>query len=332
MSMRLLILFLAISSLSFSINYLSNCTEISKHGDYVLTKDLHFAKTPETYQNPGDVCLRITSSNVNLDCNGHSITGSNENNTYGVYTYDIQNFSMKNCNVSSFGICVYLRDSYYDSIDHNSVSCAVYLGDFPVNSSSEVSITNNLFLNSSLIDAMPANLTIINNTFLGRGGISVGLDSNSVVSGNNINHNGSYCAYLSSSGFGVVISNNSFSFNCPVYLHGEGLIFANNSLSSSFSDNGLDISRLKNSQLINNTICSSGLNRSTSYNNEYFDIYNAGIATNITYINNTCDTSNPKHICTKSCKGSDVLSKSNCPFSFILIGFVFLAFLRGKTQ
>lgn len=336
--MRFFLLLLLILPLSLATSFISNCTEISKPGDYVIANDLYFVKASKTYENPGDVCLRITSHNVNLDCNGHSIVGSNENKTYGIYTYNIQNFSVKNCNVSSFGICVYLRDSYNISIDRNSFSCLVHLGDFPVNSTSEVSLTNNLFVNSSLNDEMPANITVINNTF-SEGGLFADLDSNSVIFGNTfyfsssilVNHSFSYCSALYSSGIGIFISNNSFSDSCFVSLQGKDLIFSNNYLSSTLSYNGLDVSRLKNSKLINNTICSSGANRSASYTSKYFDLYGAWPGGHNEYANNTCDTSDPQHICTKSCAGSDTLSKSNCPFSFVLAGLIFLAFLRGKN-
>ena len=328
--MRFLILFLAISSIVFSSNYLSNCTNISYPGDYVLSDDLHFAKTPRTSWDRGDVCLRITSDNVNLNCNGHYIIGSDENDTYGIYTYDTQNFSLKNCNVSSFNTCINLHDSYHVSIDRNSLFCRVLLGDFPINSSSEVSITNNFFINSSLFDEMSANLTVINNTFT-NGGIYVGLDSNSIVFGNTITHNSSYCSAFGSSAIGAVVSNNSFFSLCSISLDGEGLVFSNNSISSG-SFNGLYIAYLKNSQIINNTVCSPSLNRSTSYTNKYFDIYGAWEGNKNIYLNNTCDTSNPQHICTKSCSGSDNLSKSNCPLSFLLLSIIFLFVLRGKIQ
>lgn len=314
---------------SLATYFISNCTEISKPGDYVLTKDLHFAKTPETYQNPGDVCLRITSSNVTLNCNGHSITGSNENNTYGIHTYDLYNFSMKNCIVSSFGSGVHLSNSHSIFLTHNSFFSSIFMGDGLLKPTSNIFISNNEFTRSTLSGGNYSNLTVIDNTF-NEIGVGLALGSNSIFSNNHFNSDSPVYFGFYSYEPGAIISNNSFSYSISG-IHGEGLIFANNTIPSS-TYNGLDISRLKNSQLINNTICSSNLNRSTSYNNRYFDLYNSGIATNITYINNTCDTSNPKHLCTKSCKGSDVLSKSNCPFSFILIGFIFLAFLRGKNQ
>ncbi len=328
----LFLIFVLLISLSLATSFVSNCTEVSKPGDYVLIKDLQFTKTPRVPWNPGDVCLRISSSNVNLDCNGHSITGFNENRTRGVSFNQVQNVSIENCLISSFDLSIGLDESLNVLISGNSLFSNVYLQDSNHYSSSQVSITNNVFTNSSLSGwERYHNLTITNNTFID-GGIYVALDSNSLISNNVILENDYFCSYVSSLKTGNVVSNNSFSSSCQFYIEGEGLLFTNNSISSNSSRNGLDISRLKNSQIINNTICSSNLNRSTSYTNEYFDIYNSGIATNITYINNTCDTSNPKHLCTKSCKGSDVLSKSNCPFSFILIGFIFLAFLRGKNQ
>ncbi len=51
---------------------INQCTEIKQPGDYVLTADLNGAPIPVF---GGHSCILISSSNVNLDCDGHILTG-----------------------------------------------------------------------------------------------------------------------------------------------------------------------------------------------------------------------------------------------------------------
>lgn len=326
--MKFILLFLLFISLSLATSFISNCTVISKPGDYVLSHNLQFVPLNEEHYDYTDTCLRITSPNVNLDCSGHSIIGAPANDTFGIYSSAVQNISIKNCNISSFGVGVHLYNSDSVSLTYNSFSSSVSMGDGILKKASNILILNNVFVNSTIIGGNYSDLTVINNTFHDAG-VSLALDSNSIFSNNRFNSDDLVYLGFYSYEPGGVVSNNLF----PSFvggLNGEGLLFANNTIPSS-DYNGLDISRLKNSQLINNTICSPNSPRPISYTEKYFDLYGAWPGNHNVYVNNTCDTSNPQHICTKSCAGSDTLSKSNCPLSFILISFLFLAFLRGKN-
>ena len=330
--MKLFLFILVISAVSFSVNYISNCTNINYPGDYVLSNDVYFARPFHSYSNPTDACLQILSDNVHLNCDRHSIVGTNENHTRGIYFNHVQNISIENCEISSFDLSIGLDNSFNISLLGNYLFSDVYLEDSRYYSSSQVSIINNVFTTSSLSGwESYHNLTIVNNTFID-GGFYVALASDSSVSNNVVFNNTYVCSHIFSLTKEVPVSNNSFYSDCRLHLQGEGLIFANNFISSTSTYNGLDISRLKNSQIVNNIVCSPSLNRSTSYANKYFDIYGAWEGNKNIYLNNTCDTSNPQHICTKSCSGSDNLSRSNCPLSFLLLSIIFLFVLRGKIQ
>jgi len=52
-------------------------------------------------------CITFGASNIVLDCNSHSITGSNTMNSYGIYANGKTNISVKNCNVYTYETGIY---------------------------------------------------------------------------------------------------------------------------------------------------------------------------------------------------------------------------------
>ena len=58
--------------------HLYNCTNITQPGTYYLTKDI--TDSSATY------CMNISANNVILDCQGHLIDGTDNSNTYGIYS------------------------------------------------------------------------------------------------------------------------------------------------------------------------------------------------------------------------------------------------------
>jgi hypothetical protein len=98
----LLAIFL-VSALSFSTDIM-NCSLISAPGSYVLTDDLVGAPISGIYQS----CIRITASDVTLDCAGYTITNNGTTNPpMGTAGIEIGSFTsnvmVKNCGgISSY--------------------------------------------------------------------------------------------------------------------------------------------------------------------------------------------------------------------------------------
>ncbi|MFH1133516.1 MAG: NosD domain-containing protein [Nanoarchaeota archaeon] len=161
-------------------NYLSCGDSISQ--STILTRDLNC---------PGRG-LTVISANVDLDCQGHAIRGSNLDD--GVWIQDLANVTVRNCEVSGFleGVFWYggsgyrLLDSYlhnniYVDLRVNGVSVSgvsgnrlaasqrgIHLGNLGSMDSTRINITNNtISANEWGIESQDAvNNTIWNNTFL----------------------------------------------------------------------------------------------------------------------------------------------------------------------
>ena len=68
---------------------------ISNPGDYILDSDL---------TNGTPTAITVTANDVSLDCQGHSLTGLYTNSTQGVVQSNTNNFTLKNCFVSEYGV------------------------------------------------------------------------------------------------------------------------------------------------------------------------------------------------------------------------------------
>lgn len=107
---------------------INTCTEINTPGNYVLGSDLE-PESPDQWEN-SDACLRINSSDVVLDGNGHSINGStvsSENDSTsvafarGIQVHDestvdhddpaawLSNVTVRNVTLAYWGSSVHLR-------------------------------------------------------------------------------------------------------------------------------------------------------------------------------------------------------------------------------
>ncbi len=98
--MRKLLVLLMIVLVAFSINF-NSCINISSPGYYNLTGDLAGANISATPL-PGYACIKISSSNVYLECNNHKISISGNN--YGVLVLSptlskVTNVTLSNCEI-----------------------------------------------------------------------------------------------------------------------------------------------------------------------------------------------------------------------------------------
>ena len=104
---------------------LSACGQIKKQGVYYLTKSVKYTSLSGS-------CINITSSNVELNCNGNKISGSGPYTgvspySYGVMAYGAKNVSLVDCNIMNFSYGAYLFSVsggklYLNNISLNTVS------------------------------------------------------------------------------------------------------------------------------------------------------------------------------------------------------------------
>ncbi|MFA5070762.1 MAG: PQQ-binding-like beta-propeller repeat protein [Candidatus Pacearchaeota archaeon] len=97
-----------------STGEITECVNIVSPGSYFLTADLNAVSR--------SACINITTSNVTLDCRGHSIVG--EDTTilaYGIYarrgTATNTNITIQNCSITDF----YTAGLYFYNVDRNNI-------------------------------------------------------------------------------------------------------------------------------------------------------------------------------------------------------------------
>ncbi len=87
----------------------TTCMNITSAGVYSLTNDVNSTGT----------CFNINVSHVILDCGGHTITGSQ--NGAGVSVVDVQNITVRNCQISNFSRAVHLESSNKSLFDNLTI-------------------------------------------------------------------------------------------------------------------------------------------------------------------------------------------------------------------
>ncbi len=65
-------------------------------------------------------CITILSDNVQLDCQGHSITGSNAPSSYGIFS-NRTNTTIKNCAISNFYYGIFFKGAKNGFIDNTTI-------------------------------------------------------------------------------------------------------------------------------------------------------------------------------------------------------------------
>ncbi len=162
-------------------------------------------------------------SNVSIDCQGATITGSNTSSTYGIYSNQ-SNTTIKNCNISNFDVGIYYLGAANGLIQNNTlnltlgnfVAPADAAGIFLYNGSNNNTVQNN---NVSVIGGRAYHLTASNYTLLQNN-----YGTNDIRSTMHINTGSNYTTILNNT-----ISSVSA---CAVYTEGSYQLIANNTLSS----------------------------------------------------------------------------------------------------
>ncbi len=103
---------------------ISTCGAIVSPGTYTLSNDINLSDYVNT-SNPlqgQEICLKISAPNVELNCNGHSITNAG----YAIYVDSPGNASVSNCKLSGNAYGIYESNSINDAIYNTSTDNSIY--------------------------------------------------------------------------------------------------------------------------------------------------------------------------------------------------------------
>ncbi|MFH2101606.1 MAG: right-handed parallel beta-helix repeat-containing protein [Candidatus Micrarchaeota archaeon] len=130
---------LLLPSTSFALTNISYCQQIAAPDYYTVNTSLEGRGSASLY------CLRITSSDVVIDCNGYSIKNNDSSATTAIYiAASLDNISILNCNISNYSTGIW-KDNYANNVqirnntlyNMSSTGIRTYTGD-------NVSIEDNL--------------------------------------------------------------------------------------------------------------------------------------------------------------------------------------------
>jgi len=189
------------------------CTSISSPGEYVLNQNI--------ISSSASTCINIVSSNVVLDGTGHTVSGTGEADTKGVYAHSqttaLTNVTVKNLVLSDWNVGIYYSNAQEGRILNNNVSNNLFGIYLDLSSSNNVINNNNansnlvgIFLHSQsnsnmlsgnslssnfrgvFLDASTSGNTVLNNSvsLSTNYGISLFLTGNNVLKGNIVSDNG----------------------------------------------------------------------------------------------------------------------------------------------
>jgi uncharacterized protein (TIGR03790 family) len=99
------------SNYTVNIGSVSSCTNITTSGPTYITINGFSNGT----------CFNIRADNVLLDCQGYTLNGTNQTNSYGIYS-NRTNTTVRNCNISNFQHGIYFQNTLNSSITNTNAS------------------------------------------------------------------------------------------------------------------------------------------------------------------------------------------------------------------
>jgi parallel beta-helix repeat protein len=168
---------------------ISTCSELNQSGiTYLLTSDILDSNV--------ETCMKITTTNITLDCQGHTIDGIDLEDTHGIY-YDPSlstnsNHTVKNCVLKDWDYGIYFRSSNYNNfinVTCNSNHQGIYLDSSSNNRLTNITSYSNtygihLYGSSSSYNKL-INNTVLNNEY----GILLQNSYGSILRNNSMSNN-----------------------------------------------------------------------------------------------------------------------------------------------
>jgi parallel beta-helix repeat protein len=261
---KMAFLLMLFSVVSFAATNVSTCQVINTPGVYELNASLYGAPNalPPTFVL--DACIHIDSSNVQLDCKGFDITYNNTNGAIGIYVYQEDNVTVKNClvsNMSYLGIALYYTNN---SLVENNTVTNVTTGFILYDSDDSVVTDNTAYgnsLNGFTLSADSTNNNLTNNVARDNG--QTGFSLSSACNSNRYTNNFAY--RNTREGFDIQSSNSNNLSNNEAYNNSyNGFKFASSS-SGTIVNNNAYFNNLSGFSLSGGN--SNNLSGNNAYNN-----------------------------------------------------------------
>jgi len=144
-------------------NSIYSCATIEKKGFFQLEGDV----SPQLFSKSD--CIVIKSSDVELDCRGHSITSARSLNAAAISAFQLRNITLKNCVIKNNELGI-----FFEKVEDSKLKNITILSD---NSSWSIEI-----LNSTGIYVQQLSLQIKNNSILKSGGMFIAYSNNTIIS------------------------------------------------------------------------------------------------------------------------------------------------------
>ena len=291
---------LALASLSFSLD-VTNCSVISSPGQYDLANDVAGAPHFDFNPTPAYACIRITGSNIVLDCHGRSIANNGTPaNTFGI-TVQGTNITLKNCHVSNYSWGLELMFSQNSTISNVTVLNSQYSG-FVVDASMHNLLTGNTachnggkgfetnaFFSNTLNNIFDGNTACFNGAF----GFQISGLNNTLS--NNMAYDNGYSGFTSGPS-NLLVNNTAYNHPQVGIIAGSDIVVGNiahdNGVAGFLADGNNSFSNnsaFNNGQGVRMGTFSSGTFFDNVFcNNSAADIYNGGSGN--TGDGNTCST------------------------------------------
>jgi len=252
----------------YASNWINSSSTFINQGCGILDADTNLTADIES----NATCFIMNKNNTILDCRGHSISGLDRDETYGVYVESKNNITIKNCIIKHYDSALLLNSSSAIFI-HNSTLSENNIGLFLEHSTNNTLEGNVMDGNSNagLLMVSSDKNQLDNNSFRSnkKSGISLDNSTFNILENNDIFSNLLYGILISSDS--NMIKNNKISSNNKygVYLSSS----TNNTfLHNSINDNSLaGISLyLSSSEVMNNNITGNnyGILLESSQNNQ----------------------------------------------------------------
>ena len=222
-------------------HYISDCSVLNDAGAiYYLTADIT--------DSAATTCMRITAENVTLDCQGHTIDGTDTGSTIGIYSNQF-NTTVRNCVVTDWREGIVFEGSNNGIIENTTLDSNLYES-ISLFSSSGCTIANN---------------TVSNSVY----GIKLQKSSNNNRIINNNASNSDYGIYLDGASYNTIANNDASNSAHGIYLNGASYNTITNNTANSCNNRAISLDESNNNILANNTAKHSnfGIYISSSFNN-----------------------------------------------------------------
>ncbi|MBM3228798.1 hypothetical protein FJZ26_00020 [Candidatus Parvarchaeota archaeon] len=119
------------------INRITECMQITKSGAYLVAADVAGSGK----------CINVLANNVDITCEGNTISGTNQSSSIGVNVQDADNFRLSGCTISNFGTGLKISQSSGSSITGTKILSSKLYG-INLTGVHGSKIYNNLFNNA----------------------------------------------------------------------------------------------------------------------------------------------------------------------------------------